>query len=109
MGYATAILFIAKGIDSYGYGNPATMNLGCNFEGAAATVSGAIPVCAAQTKDVRQVTAGFWHNICDGPAGKLRVGMQYSHTNRDSFEGGGGAFRSAENMSFTSLRYYPFN
>ena len=74
MGYATATPFIAKGVYSYGYGDLATMNLGRNFEGAAAMVAGGIPACAAQTKDIRQVTAGFWHNFYDGPAGKIRVG-----------------------------------
>ncbi len=109
MGYAASTPFIAKGLYSYGYGNPATMNLGCNFEGAAPVTLGVTPACAAQTKDVRQITSGFWHNFYDGPAGKIRVGMQYSYTIRDSFQGIGGAFKGTENMFFTSLRYYPFN
>jgi hypothetical protein len=109
MGYATATPFIAKGVYSYGYGDPATMNLGRNFEVAAATVAGAIPACAAQTKDIRQVAAGFWHTFYDGPAGKIRVGAQYSYTVKDSFTGVSGAYKATESMIFTSLRYYPFN
>ena len=65
--------------------------------------------CVGNTKDVRQVTTGFWHNLYDGPAGKVRVGAQYAYTIRDSFQGVGGAFKGTENMIFTSFRYYPFN
>jgi hypothetical protein len=100
---------ITPGLYSYGYGNPAYVNLGCNFEGS--TTAGGAPyaTCVGQTKDVRQITTGFWHDFYNGPAGKLRVGAQYSYTIRDSFQGVGGAFKGTENMIFTSLRYYPFN
>jgi hypothetical protein len=100
-------LGIGGGVYSLGYGNPAYVNAGCNFEGA--TSSGSIGACVGETKDVRQITTGFWHNLYDGPAGKVRVGAQYSYTIRDSFQGIGGAFKGTENMIFTSLRYYPFN
>jgi hypothetical protein len=95
--------FITAGLYSYGYGNPAYNNIGCNFEGPPALT------CVGNTKDVRQVTGGFWHNFYDGPAGKVRVGAQYSYTVRDSFDGVGGAYKGTESMFFTSLRYYPFN
>ena len=91
------------------------MNSGCNFEGAPARspyLGGALGTfanCVGQTKDVRQVTTGIWHNFYDGPAGKIRVGAQYSYTVRDSFQGWGGAFKGTENMIFGSFRYYPFN
>ena len=102
-------LGVAGGLYSFGYGNPAYVNAGCNFEGAGSTTVGLIPACVGNTKDVRQLTGGFWHNLYDGPAGKVRVGAQYSFTVRDSFQGVGGAVRGTENMIFTSLRYYPFN
>jgi hypothetical protein len=95
--------FITAGTYSYGYGNPLYNNIGCNFEGPPAVQ------CDGQVKDVRQVTGGFWHNFYDGPAGKLRVGAQYSYTVKDTFVGIGGAPRAVESMFFTSLRYYPFN
>ena len=98
---------LPAGLFSFGYGNPTAVNVGCNFEGAAS--SGSIMSCVGQTKDVRQVTGGIWHNFYDGPAGKVRVGAQYSYTVRDSFQGIGGAYKGTENMFFTSLRYYPFN
>jgi hypothetical protein len=100
---------IAAGFYSFGYGNPAYSNAGCNFEGAGSVTTPGIPACVGQVKDVRQITTGIWHNIYDGPAGKLRVGAQYAYTVKNSFQGVGGAARATENMIFTSLRYYPFN
>ena len=96
---------------AFGYGNPAFVNSGCNFEGATPSASpyGTFGSCVAQTKDVRQVTTGIWHNFYDGPAGKIRVGAQYAYTVRDSFQGWGGAYKGTENMVFGSFRYYPFN
>ncbi|MGC1859645.1 MAG: hypothetical protein WA733_00590 [Methylocystis sp.] len=96
------------GLYSYGYGNPAYVNTGCNFD-SGGVGSSLLSNCVGNTKDVRQVTGGFWHNLYDGPAGKVRVGAQYSYTIRDSFQGVGGAFKGTENMIFTSMRYYPFN
>jgi hypothetical protein len=95
--------FINAGLYSYGYGNPAYNNIGCNFEGPP------VLACVGNIKDVRQITTGFWHNFYDGPAGKIRVGAQYSYTVKDSFQGVGGAYKGTESMFFTSLRYYPFN
>jgi hypothetical protein len=101
--------FVPAGLYSFGYGNPAFVNTGCNFEGATTVTYGLPGACVGMTKDVRQITTGFWHNFYDGPAGKLRFGAQYAYTIRDSFPGVGGAFKGTENMIFTSLRYYPFN
>ncbi len=96
------------GLYSFGYGNPAYVNTGCNFDNAG--VPSNLPTtCVGATKDVRQITTGFWHNLYDGPAGKVRVGAQYAYTIRDSFQGVGGAYKGTENMIFTSFRYYPFN
>jgi hypothetical protein len=95
--------FINAGLYSYGYGNPAYNNIGCNWEGPPTLT------CVGNIKDVRQLTGGFWHNFYDGPAGKIRVGAQYSYTVKDSFNGVSGAYKGTESMFFTSLRYYPFN
>ena len=74
---------------AFGYGNPAFVNSGCNFEGAPAAGSpfGTFGTCVGQTKDVRQVTTGIWHNFYDGPAGKIRVGAQYAYTVRELLPG----------------------
>ncbi len=97
--------YVTAGAYAFGYGNPAYVNTGCNFEGG----TGTIGTCVGQTKDTRQITTGVWHNLYNGPYGKVRVGAQYAYTIRDSFTGVGGAFKGTENMIFTSLRYYPFN
>jgi hypothetical protein len=111
--------WMAANVYAFGYGNPAFVNTGCNFEGAAggatisltttAAVLGVPGACVGQTKDVRQATTGVWHNFYDGPAGKIRAGLQYSYTIRDSFQGVGGSFKGTENTIFASFRYYPFN
>jgi hypothetical protein len=108
---APLALLGAPTVFAFGYGNPAFVNSGCNFEGATASSSpyGTFGSCVGQTKDTRQITTGMWHNFYDGPAGKVRVGVQYAYTIRDSFQGFGGAFKGTENMIFTSFRYYPFN
>ena len=93
----------SRGLYSYGYGNPAYNNIGCNFEGPP------VLTCVGNTKDVRQITTGFWHNFYDGPAGKVRVGAQYSYTIKDLVPGRRRRVQGTESMIFTSLRYYPFN
>lgn len=70
----------------------------CNFEGPPART------CVGDIKDIRQVTGGFWRNFDDGPAGKVRVGAQYSYTVKHTFVGIGGAPRAVESTFFPSLR-----
>ena len=86
---------------AFGYGNPDYVNTGCLSE----TATG---VCNGNTKDIRQATIGFWDRAYQGSFGKLQVGVQYSYTRRETFSGVGGAPSAAENMVFTSFRYYPF-
>ncbi len=114
--YPKGLAYVPAGLYAFGYGNPAFVNTGCNFEGSIGSSSalsstnfGYRGACVGQTKDTRQATTGLWHNFYDGPAGKIRVGLQYSYTVRDSFQGVGGAYKGTENMVFGSFRYYPFN
>ena len=96
-----------------GYGNSFYNNSGCGLENDA--VAGAVALnasifpCSGQTKALRQLTGGVWHTLYNGPAGKIRAGVQYSYTVRDGFVGWGATPRGTENMVFTSLRYYPFD
>ena len=68
--------------------------------------------CGGNTKDVQELTAGYWYNIIAGPQGRLRQGFQYSWIRRDLWSGAGGATnptngaKGEDNMIFTSLRYY---
>ncbi|VTZ28584.1 hypothetical protein MPC1_9740003 [Methylocella tundrae] len=43
-----------------------------------------------------------------GDFGQLRVGMQYSFTQKYSFPGIGGTAKAQENIVMGSIRYYPF-
>lgn len=99
---ARSINYISGGVTTpYGYGNPLYVNSGCYSE----TAAGA---CVANTKEVDQLAFGVWDNFYRGAFGNLRVGLQYSYTNRKTFTGVGGAPSVDENMFFTSFRFYPF-
>ena len=83
-----------------GYGSPTLINTGCNTEGST--------VCAAETKDIRQLTAGAWHDLFNGPYGRVALGLQGSYTVRQAFTGVGGAPNTNVGVVMTSFRYYPF-
>ncbi len=91
------------GTSAYGWGNPLYVNTGCY-----SLEAGAASKCVGNTRQVYQLTPGFWWNAYAGDFGKFRVGLQYSYTQRDAFQGVGGSPKTYENMIFTSFRYYPF-
>ncbi len=88
---------------AFGYGTlPGTNNSGCLVEGG---------TCSALTKSVSEITAGFWDRFYQGAYGRLQVGVQYSHAERDAFAdstAAGVAPKASDDMVFTSFRYYPF-
>jgi hypothetical protein len=93
-----------------GYGNPALVNdTGCGFESGA---------CTGPTKDVWEITGGFWDKVYQGDFGSVRVGMQYAYIHRDLFQGSapaavtGGTLLGGstnEQEALMSFRYYPFD
>jgi hypothetical protein len=94
----------------FGVGNPSTIALGCLSEFSTAA-------CSTQTKNIGQITVGFWDTIYKGEFGMLRAGFQYSDTERTGFAGAATAAPSTwgtitpkgnEQIFMTSLRYYPF-
>lgn len=86
-----------------GYGSPTLVVTGCDVEGAASGT------CQAETRDIRQITGGFWHDLNKGQFGRLVAGAQVSYTERDAFRGAQGIQPSAHLVTgLTSLRYYPF-
>ncbi len=91
------------GSTPFGYGNPLYVNTGCFSLNAALTAK-----CVGNTQEIDQITAGLWGNPYSGDYGKIRVGLQYSYTERKAFDGVGGRPTANENMLFTSFRYYPF-
>jgi len=96
----------------FGYGNPAYVNAGCLAE---VPTGGTALTCTGNVKSVDQITAGFWDKVYSGSFGYVRVGVQYSHTDLDTFAGadagghvGSLAPKVSDDMIFTSFRYYPF-
>ena len=95
-----------------GYGAPGGVNnYGCNVEGG---------TCQGATHRIFQVTGGMWDKLYRGSFGELRVGVQYSFTQRDLFAATTNAngigtttaplvsAKTSEHIFETSLRYYPF-
>ena len=86
-------------------------NYGCNVEGG---------VCQGATHRVIQFTGGMWDKLYKGSFGEVRVGVQYSYTERFLFSGTTNAngiataaapmvaARANDNTILTSFRYYPF-
>ena len=87
-------------------------NTGCNVEGG---------VCQGQQHRVFQITGGFNDKLYKGSFGEVRVGMQYSYTQRQLFGATSAALgapltaatpfvsaKADDNTILTSFRYYPF-
>jgi hypothetical protein len=98
----TKAAFQDVGTVPFGYGNPLYNNLGCNVENSPAAT------CNGNTKEVRQITAGFYDTIYSGRYGTLKAGVQYSYNQRLAFEGVGGAPKTDDSIVMTQVRYYPF-
>jgi hypothetical protein len=70
--------------------------------------------CGAQTKDVQEITAGYWYDFYKGDYGRVRLGMQYAYALRQGWTGavvstngpGGVGAKGIDNMFWTSFRYY---
>ena len=90
-----------------GYGLTNANDAGCFVETATTATAGA---CGGNTRRIRQLTAGFWDKFYQGSFGRAQVGIQYSYTQRQLFEGLGveGRPQTHNNMGFVSFRYYPF-
>jgi|GEM_PF-642158 len=93
----------AGALNATGYGSPTLVVTGCDVEGAASGT------CQAESRDIRQITGGFWHDLYKGSYGRLVAGAQVSYTERDAFRGAFGIAPSTHLVTgLTSLRYYPF-
>jgi hypothetical protein len=94
--------FSDVGMVPFGYGNPLYNNTGCNVENSAAAT------CNGNTREVRQITAGFYDTIYQGNYGTLKAGVQYSYNQRFAFDGVGGAPKTNDSIVMSQIRYYPF-
>jgi hypothetical protein len=96
-----------------GYGSRLLNNSACNtlaapgYNGGGST--GYIPggSCGAQTRDVQEVTGGYWYDIYKGEHGRLRQGIQYGYAVREGWSGASGiGAKGIDNMFWTTFRYY---
>src|SRR5437870_12691452 len=91
---------------SVGYGSPLNNLSGCSSDPPAG-------VCQAANKTVWQLHPGFWYRFFQGRAGIAAVGLDYSYTHRQLWQGLNGAVGSSplepsgrENIVMASFRYY---
>lgn len=114
------------GTKGEGYGSPLFSDAGCSTEiipgaavstptsvgGSAGFVPGSLANCSAQTRDLLELSLGFWYRFYKGPKGTVQWGPQYSYVIRNAWSGVGATTGSSvspqgtENMFFTSFRYY---
>ncbi|HEY1985039.1 MAG TPA: hypothetical protein VGG85_06505 [Terracidiphilus sp.] len=99
-----------------GYGSRfplSSSNSGCNTTGAPGFNGGSTGYypagsCGAQTRDVQEVTGGYWYDIYKGDRGRLRQSIQYGYAVREGWATGTPAIgaKGIDNMVWTSFRYY---
>jgi hypothetical protein len=102
-----------------GYGSPLLSNSACLTSAAPGyngSSTGYYPggSCGAQTKDVQELSVGYWYDFYKGDYGRLRQGIQYGYATRESWSGavvstngpGGVSAKGVDNMFWTSFRYY---
>jgi hypothetical protein len=95
-----------------GYGSRALSNTACNTNttpgfngGSTGYYSGGS--CGAQTRDVQEITGGYWYDIYKGDRGRLRQSIQYGYAVREGWSGAAGiGAKGIDNMFWTSFRYY---
>src|SRR3984957_15475734 len=63
--------------------------------------------CGAQTRNVQEITGGYWYDFYKGEHGRFRQGIQYGYAVREGWVGAGGiGAKGIDKMIWTSLRYY---
>ena len=96
-----------------GYGSRLLSNSSCNtdanpgYNGGASTGYAPGGSCGAQTRDVQELTGGYWYDIYKGDRGRLRQSIQYGYAVREGWSGASGiGAKGIDNMFWTSFRYY---
>jgi len=82
-----------------GYGSRMAVNSSCDTPAAPGYNSGSsngyIPgspsssTCTGQTRDVQEITGGYWYDIYKGDHGRLRQSIQYGYAVREGWSGAG--------------------
>jgi hypothetical protein len=103
--------FLTSPTRAVGYGAPLNVLTGCNTEPPPPTTNagftpGTQSNCTADTKDIQELTVGYWYNFYNGPAGRLRQSLQYAYFQRNIWSGVGATPNGTDNMVWTSFRYY---
>ena len=102
----------APAASALGYGSRVLSNSACNTTanpGFSGGSTGYYPggSCGAQTRDVQEVTGGYWYDIYKGDRGRLRQSFQYGYAVREGWSGASGiGAKGIDNMFWTSFRYY---
>ena len=96
-----------------GYGSRLLSNSACNtdanpgYNGGASTGYAPGGSCGAQTRNVQEITGGYWYDIYKGDRGRLRQGVQYGYAVREGWSGASGiGAKGIDNMVWTTFRYY---
>jgi len=95
-----------------GYGSLLLSNSACESPanpGYSGSSTGYYPggSCGAQTRNVQEITGGYWYDFYKGEHGRFRQGIQYGYAVREGWVGAGGiGAKGIDNMIWTSLRYY---
>ncbi len=96
-----------------GYGSYLLSNSACNtttapgYNGGASTGYATGGSCGAQSRDVQEITGGYWYDIYRGDRGRLRQSIQYGYAVREGWTGASGiGAKGIDNMFWTSFRYY---
>jgi Skp family chaperone for outer membrane proteins len=102
-----------------GYGSYLLNNSACNttsnpgYNGGASTGYAPGGSCGAQTRNVQEITGGYWYDIYRGDRGRLRQSIQYGYSVREGWSGAaataggpGIGAKGIDNMFWTSFRYY---
>ena len=101
---------LLQGLYSYGYGNPAYVNAGCNFEGAAEQQPWAHSRLRRQHEGrppAHRAASGIISMTA--PPAKCASARNIPTRSGTRSRASAAPFKGTENMIFTSLRYYPFN
>ncbi len=109
--YAGRKYFITGPGKSVGYGSPYDVESGCATEAVPGTGTpgyspGSSSKCTADTRYVTSLMLGYWYDFYRGPGGRLRQGIQYSLMDRSIWSGASTVPTTADNMFWTSFRYY---
>jgi Skp family chaperone for outer membrane proteins len=102
----------APSASALGYGSRLLSNSACNTNATPGFNGGSTGYypggsCGAQTRNVQEITGGYWYDIYKGDRGRLRQSIQYGYAVREGWSGASGiGAKGIDNMIWTSFRYY---